>query len=75
VTHDGTTHIKFPPVAYVAQVGTTTVMLFEAALDGPDPPGVVPFTVNVYAVPLVNPVTVIGDVPVPVILPGDEVAV
>jgi uncharacterized membrane protein len=32
-------------------------------------------TVNVYAVPVVNPETVIGDAPVPVIEPGDEVAV
>jgi hypothetical protein len=39
------------------------------------PPGVVPFTVNVYAVPFVRPETVIGDVPVPVKLPGDDVAV
>jgi hypothetical protein len=32
-------------------------------------------TVNVYAVPLLNPLTVIGDAPVPVNPPGDEVAV
>jgi hypothetical protein len=35
----------------------------------------VALTVNVYAVPLVNPVTVIGDVPVAVIFPGLEIAV
>ena len=32
-------------------------------------------TVNVYAVPLDNPETVIGEAPVPVNPPGDEVAV
>ncbi len=32
-------------------------------------------TLNVYAVPLVRPVTVIGEAPVPVKLPGVEVAV
>jgi hypothetical protein len=32
-------------------------------------------TVNVYAVPLVKPVTEIGDAPVPVRLPGVDVAV
>jgi hypothetical protein len=32
-------------------------------------------TVNVYAVPFVKPETVIGDAPVPVKLPGVEVAV
>jgi hypothetical protein len=50
-------------------------MLLEAALAGPIPPGVVPLTVNVYAVFTVKPLTVIGDVPVAVIPPGDEVAV
>ena len=50
-------------------------MLFDAALGGPDPPGVVPFTVNVYAVPLVSPVTVIGEDPVPVPSEGLDVAV
>jgi hypothetical protein len=50
-------------------------MLLLAALDGPVPPGVVPLTVNVYEVLAVNPLTVIGDVPVPVIPPGEDVAV
>jgi hypothetical protein len=56
---------------------TTTkgVTLLLAALAGPVPPGVEPFTVNVYAVPLVSPETVIGDAPVPVKLPGVDVAV
>ena len=31
--------------------------------------------VNVYSVPFVNPLIVIGEVPVPVSPPGDEVAV
>ena len=35
----------------------------------------VPFTVNVYEVPCVKPDTVIGDAPVPVIFPGEDVAV
>jgi len=51
-------------------------MLFEAELDGPVPPGVVPFTVKVYAVPTLKPETDNGeDEPVPVKLPGEEVAV
>jgi hypothetical protein len=50
-------------------------MLFEAALDGPVPPGVVPATENVYAVLAVKPVTVIGEEPVPVKPPGLDVAV
>jgi hypothetical protein len=32
-------------------------------------------TVNVYEVPWVSPLTVIGDVPVPVNAPGEDVAV
>ena len=35
----------------------------------------VALTVKVYAVSFVNPVTVIGDVPVAVIFPGLEIAV
>jgi hypothetical protein len=50
-------------------------MLFEAALDGPVPPGVVPATVNVYAVPTDKPATLIGEAPVPVKPPGLDVAV
>jgi hypothetical protein len=47
-----------------------------AALDGPVPPDVVPATVNVYVVPVVRPVTEIGeDEPVAVMPPGLDVAV
>jgi hypothetical protein len=56
--------------------GATGVTLFEAALAGLVPPGVDAVTVKVYAVPLVSPVTVIGDDdPVAVILPGLDVTV
>ena len=49
-------------------------MLAELAVDVPF--AVVAVTVNVYAVPFVKPVTVIGlDEPVPVMLPGEEVTV
>ena len=48
----------------------------EAADAGPVPTAFVAFTVNVYAVPLVNPVTVIGLAgPVAVLAPGLEVTV
>lgn len=51
------------------------VTLFEAALAGPVVK-VVALTVNVYAVPFVSPVTVIGEVdPVAVMLPGEDVTV
>lgn len=46
-----------------------------AALAADVPLAFVAVTVNVYAVPLVNPETVIGDAPVPVKLPGLDVAV
>jgi hypothetical protein len=46
-----------------------------AALAALAPIALVAFTVKVYAVPLVSPLTVIGDAPVPVKLPGDDVAV
>ena len=61
----------------MAQVtGTVGVTLFDDALAGPVPPGVVPRTVKVYAVPAVKPLTVIGEVDdVPVIDPGVDVAV
>jgi hypothetical protein len=39
------------------------------------PIALVAVTVKVYAVPFVKPLTVIGDAPVPVKLPGDDVAV
>jgi hypothetical protein len=46
------------------------------AADAADVPlALVAVTVNVYAVLFVNPVTVIGEAPVPVNDPGDEVAV
>jgi hypothetical protein len=51
------------------------VTLLEAAEAVEVPLALVAVTVNVYAVPFVNPETVIGDAPVPVNDPGDEVAV
>ena len=58
-----------PPIC----VGVT---LFDAALDGPVPAPLVAFTVNVYAIFVVNPVIAIGeDDPVAVMLPGDDVTV
>ena len=49
---------------------------FDAADAAPVPALFVAVTVKVYAVPLVNPVTVMGlDVPVPVNPPGLEVTV
>ena len=50
----------------------------ETAVDGEDdaddPVEFTAITVNLYAVPLVNPVTIIGlDVPVTMIAPGDDV--
>jgi len=50
-------------------------MLLLAALAGPVPPGVDATTVNVYEVEPDKPLTVIGDVPVPVKLLGLDVAV
>ena len=48
----------------------------EAADAGPVPIALVAFTVKVYAVPFVSPVTVIGlDAPVAVMLPGLDVTV
>ena len=48
-------------------------MLAELAIEVPFE--FVAVTVNVYAVPSVSPLTVIGDVPVPVSPPGEDVAV
>lgn len=63
-----------PDDVYVEQVAIG-VTLFDAALDGPVPAPLVARTENVYAVPVVNPVTVTGeDAPVPVKPPGLEVA-
>jgi hypothetical protein len=62
-----------PPVT--TGVGLTGVTL-ELAVDVAVCPVVeVALTVNVYAVPFVSPVTVIGLVPVAVIFPGLEMAV
>ena len=52
------------------------VTLFEADEADPVPTAFVAVTVNVYAVPLVRPVTVIGEAPpVPMNPPGLEVTV
>jgi hypothetical protein len=54
-------------------LGVTLLLVAEAA---PTPMALVAVTVKVYAVPLVRPATVTGLlVPVPVMLPGLEVAV
>jgi hypothetical protein len=59
-----------------ADTGAIGVILLLAALDGPVPWELVAVAVNVYAVPLDNPVTTIGDdAPVPVNPPGLEVMV
>jgi hypothetical protein len=56
--------------------GGSTGVTLELALDVAVSPVLdVALTVKVYAVPFVNPVTVIGDVPVAVIFPGLEIAV
>jgi hypothetical protein len=52
------------------------VTLFDGDDSEPLPTAFVAWTVNVYGVPLVRPVTVIGlAVPVAVLLPGVEVTV
>jgi hypothetical protein len=52
------------------------VTVFDAAEGRLVPALLVAVTVKVYAVPLVRPVTVIGDAgPIPVMPPGDEVTV
>jgi hypothetical protein len=56
-------------------IGRTGVTLPLAELVAVSPVLDVALTVNVYAVPFVNPVTVIGLVPVAVIFPGLEIAV
>jgi hypothetical protein len=55
--------------------GATGVTLLEAADAVEVPLALVAVTVNVYAVPFDKPETVIGEVPVPVNPPGEEVAV
>jgi hypothetical protein len=64
---------KPPPKA--SPIAGSGVTLLLAALAGPVPVAFVAVTVNVYVVPVVKPVTVIGDVPVPVSPPGLDVAV
>jgi hypothetical protein len=56
-------------------VGSTGVTELLAELAALVPIALAAVTVKVYAVPFVNPLTVIGDAPVPVKLPGDDVAV
>jgi len=52
------------------------VILLDAALDGPVPPGVAPATLKVYEVLPARPLTVNGEVvPPPVYPPGLDVAV
>ena len=70
---------ELPPVA-VPTVGAPGTVLgvteFEADEAVLVPALLVAVMVKVYAVPLVSPVTVIGeDAPVPVIPPGEDVAV
>jgi hypothetical protein len=58
--------------------GGLGVMLFDAADAGPGPTALVAVTVNVYAVPLASPGTMIdahGTAQLPVRLPGLDVAV
>jgi hypothetical protein len=63
-----------PPKAAPIAAGSVVIELL-AALAGLVPVALVAVTVNVYAVTAVKPVTVIGDVPVPVSPPGLDVAV
>jgi hypothetical protein len=71
--------LKFPSVVIdppVAEIYETAVIELLAALAGPVPTALVAVTVNVYAVPVVKPVTTIGeDAPVPVTPPGLDVTV
>jgi hypothetical protein len=56
--------------------GATGVAELDALLAGDVPLAFVALTVNVYAVPAVSPLTIIGELdPVPVMLPGDDVTV
>jgi hypothetical protein len=65
-----------PPAITKYSTDTNGVTLLLAALAGPVPTLLVAVTVNVYAVPLVRPVTVIGDAdPVAVTPPGLDVTV
>ena len=72
ITKDG---IKLD-LEWLHRVGIGGVTLFDAADAGPVPEAFVAVTVNVYAVPLVNPVTTIGEpAPLAVIDPGLDVTV
>jgi hypothetical protein len=63
------------PIVGAPGVVRVAVMLFDATLVA-DPTALVAVTVNVYEVPIDNPLTVNGeDEPVPVSPPGDDVAV
>ena len=64
-------------VPIVGAPGTVAgVTLFDGAEASPVPTAFVAVTVNVYAVPLVRPVTVMGEaVPLALMPPGEEVAV
>lgn len=65
-----------PGVVYATCCASTAVILLLAALAGPVPATFVAVTVNVYEVPIVKPLTVIGeDAPEPVRPPGLEVTV
>lgn len=65
------------PYCFVpAHGGTTGVTEPEGEEDDPAPTALIAFTVNVYGVPLVNPVTVSGGfAPDAVNPPGDEITV
>jgi hypothetical protein len=66
--------VSVPPVAEIYVMAGVT--LLDAALGALVPMALVAVTVKVYAVPVVSPVTVMGDAPpVPVIPPGLDVAV
>jgi hypothetical protein len=65
--------VRAPPVT--TGTGLTGVTLALAELVAVSPVFEVARTVNVYAVPFVKPVTVIGEVPVAVKFPGLEIAV
>jgi hypothetical protein len=78
VTFAGATQEKVPAVVYASCPTTTTigVALLLAALGTLLPNAFVAITVNVYAVPLLKPLTVTGeDEPVPVIPLGLDVTV
>jgi hypothetical protein len=67
-----------PKVIVCAVCGAVGVTLFDGADGGPVPTLLVAVTVNAYGVPLVSPCTLIdvhGAVQLPVMDPGDDVAV